>query len=211
MIDVGAVVELRGIAPQGAFVEQLELGLRRASPRADHDDLAQVRQLQPVEALDETVVRDHHACLGGVDDVGEHVAAISRVERHEHGAEVIGCKPGEHHRAPGRQPGDDAVAFPDAEPLQAGRRGTDLRQAFAVGPGAAVFEQGEATLRMACRARVQHRLEDAVFPCRDRGIQPGWPTLFEPHAGTQLPEATFAGREPSSGSSSCFNTVCRSK
>ena len=93
------------LAAGDTVVEQCELGLRRTRPLADRDDLAQVRQLQPVEALHETVVRDHHACLGGVDDVGEHVAAVSRVERHEHRAEVIGGEPGEHHRAPGEPVG----------------------------------------------------------------------------------------------------------
>ena len=211
MIDVGALVELGSIAPQGAGIEQPELGLRRASLPADRDDLSQVRQLQPVEALHEAVVRDHYAGFGSVDDMGEHVTAVGRVERHEHGAEVIGCEPGEHHRASGRQPGDDAVALPDAELLQAGCRDTDLGQAFAVSPGAAVFEQGEAALGVARRTRVQHRLEDAVFPRRDGRVEPGRPALFEAHAGAHTPEAACCGREPSSGRSSCFSTVCRSK
>jgi len=95
--------------------------------------------------------------------------------------------------------------------LQAGGGGADFGQAVAIGPGAAVLEQGEAAFGMACRARIQHRLEDTVLPRRDGRVEPGRSAFFERHVGAQLPEAVCCGREPSSGSSSCRRTVCRSK
>ena len=151
----------------------VEIRVPRAGPRSDGDHLPQVGQRETVEPRHEAVMRHHQPALGRVHHVREHVTAIGRVERHEHRTEVVGGKPGEDHRAAGRQPGDDSVAFLDAEPLQRGRRGPDVGEALAIGPGAAVLEQSEATVRIAAGPRVQHGLEDAVLARRDGGIEPG--------------------------------------
>ncbi len=116
-------------------------------------------------------MRDHQARFRQRNRVFEQAAAIGRVDRHEHRAEIVEAEPDPQTVGIVRQPHQHAFALFDAERPQRVGGADGMRLHIGIGPLLAVGENGENLIGLLARPPFDHVPLDTLIRPRHARVQ----------------------------------------
>jgi hypothetical protein len=118
------------------------------SPLAQFYDSFHCRSIDPLQPVQQAAMSHQHLRIGVCQHVLQNRAAIGRIERHEHAAQVIDRIERDQRLAPVGQPHRNMVAAHHTKLLQPGRLAHDKVAQLRISPMTAILEHGINRIRL---------------------------------------------------------------